>query len=684
MGTDNSAIASSTLKQRKSLFPLPSMTSKRTVEMNKSNKRSRRQPVSVEQSHGIDAVETSDSTVLSDRSDIDYRDDVFRRARADASSERFDDMDSICWGGWIFEKLALTPLLRLSTQDSFITRLPDSYCGYQKNADEQQDLCLSYIEQPDLALSYYDSSDEDDYSPRPSAPPPPPATRKGLPLLPFIDEVGYEQSPPRQRANDLLEAFPGAIVKPPARAWTQSGTFINFLEDGVEVSVDTSGLDYDISEGAESAVQPCVNQDDTERIRQVLLDADALEHKGDLFHARSHLESFINTSRSSWGSDLQMADMYHRLGVLHWKLGSYGGSLRVLAKSFAMYEKAYGYSLWHNESFDCCLDHVLVITSVLNSFGRVHVSQAEYDMAMFYFQKSLRLLDKRADLAWSTGVLDDLQACRARTMLLVGTVYEASGGIGRALPLYKESRHLVKRFLGGNHVDYAACLNRIGAIYEEQAKLPKALKCYRRALAIYEKLAEDTICSPVDLATSQNNVGFVYYLSGLYDEALKFYTEALSILKDVVGINHRNTASTSFNMALAYQKLGNNPTALMILKDVLDCQRRLLGSNHSDVAITLDAIGKTYISMNQSISAVPCFEKALHIYRRAFGPYHVHVGLAFDRLGQAQLHCGNARKAERSFGQALHVYKGHIATDDISRRIRRVENYLAFIRTGNN
>ena len=51
-----------------------------------------------------------------------------------------------------------------------------------------------------------------------------------------------------------------------------------------------------------------------------------------------------------------------------------------------------------------------------------------------------------------------------------------------------------------------------------------------------------------DTATSFNNLAFLYYSQGKYEEAEPLYIQALQIAEGVLGVNHPNTVTIRGNL----------------------------------------------------------------------------------------------------------------------------------------
>ena len=72
----------------------------------------------------------------------------------------------------------------------------------------------------------------------------------------------------------------------------------------------------------------------------------------------------------------------------------------------------------------------------------------------------------------------------------------------------------------------------------------------------------------------------VYDDQGDYEKALRYYKKALAIKERVLGADHPDTATTYYNMGLLYQNQGDHGTAIRCFEKALRVFKAKLGDNH--------------------------------------------------------------------------------------------------------
>ena len=84
----------------------------------------------------------------------------------------------------------------------------------------------------------------------------------------------------------------------------------------------------------------------------------------------------------------------------------------------------------------------------------------------------------------------------------------------------------------------ANLLNNLGAIFEKQNNVPKALKCFNEAITIQKRLAkENSRRYSLGLIKSLNNLGTLYAKREENNKAINLFQEALQLCKNSVEVS---------------------------------------------------------------------------------------------------------------------------------------------------
>jgi tetratricopeptide (TPR) repeat protein len=110
----------------------------------------------------------------------------------------------------------------------------------------------------------------------------------------------------------------------------------------------------------------------------------------------------------------------------------------------------------------------------------------------------------------------------ASTLNNLGNVAYSRGDLARAEQYYQQALAIFEK-LAPNSLDVATTLNNLGNVARNRGDLARAEQYYQQALAIYEKLA------PNSLDVAVNNLGTVAYSRGDLARAEQLYQQALAI-----------------------------------------------------------------------------------------------------------------------------------------------------------
>ena len=83
----------------------------------------------------------------------------------------------------------------------------------------------------------------------------------------------------------------------------------------------------------------------------------------------------------------------------------------------------------------------------------------------------------------------------------------------------------------GNFAAKAQMLNRIGLLYQQQAKWPRALDYYQQALPLLKQTA-----SPFEIVNCLYNIGITQQMQGQVDQALKTFEQAMDYADKAISI----------------------------------------------------------------------------------------------------------------------------------------------------
>jgi tetratricopeptide (TPR) repeat protein len=198
----------------------------------------------------------------------------------------------------------------------------------------------------------------------------------------------------------------------------------------------------------------------------------------------------------------------------------------------------------------------------------------------------------------------------------LGEDYSLAGEFGNAESAFN---HAVEAFSKepGDRELYAGAFDELGALYRVYGRIPEALNCRRKALAVREKLRD-----PLQLALSQSHLAELDLILNKYKEA---FTRADRAYRQMSGMEHAAK--------------GDLLSALLV-RSYAKCRLRRRAECLSDA------------------------EQAFVLSRSAFAEDSMPVGAALMALSSAQLENGAAQEAEGSARRAWGILDRELASND--------------------
>jgi DNA-binding SARP family transcriptional activator len=217
----------------------------------------------------------------------------------------------------------------------------------------------------------------------------------------------------------------------------------------------------------------------------------------------------------------------------------------------------------------------------------------------------------------------------------------------------------------GNRAAEAWMLNNLGMAYGVQ-RMPEAVTCFERALAIYRDLGD--LRGESRAAT---NVANAYF-------DLRRFPEALEAAERSLGIQRRASKRYGEGVALgvlgcACRELGRFQEAIAHLRDALIIFREL--GDRMAQADSLSDLGEAYLGLGEVDEAVGTFGESLAIWRD-IGDRR---GLAttLQRLGLAQQRMGDLRETGVSLAEAAGLFDelgDHIRADEVRGQMANIRH----------
>jgi hypothetical protein len=196
-------------------------------------------------------------------------------------------------------------------------------------------------------------------------------------------------------------------------------------------------------------------------------------------------------------------------------------------------------------------------------------------------------------------------------------------------------------------------LYRAGRYAEAEALIRESLAILR------EQLGADH----PDVATSLNNLAALYRVQGRYGEAEPFHQQSLTIRREQLGADHPAVATSLNNLAALYQDQGRYGEAEPLYQESLAIRREQLGVDHPDVAISLNNLASLYQAQGRYGEAEPLYQQSLAILREQLGADHPDVANSLNNLAELYRVQGRYGEAEPLYQESLAIWREQLGTD---------------------
>lgn len=228
------------------------------------------------------------------------------------------------------------------------------------------------------------------------------------------------------------------------------------------------------------------------------------------------------------------------------------------------------------------------------------------------------------------------------------------GRYAEAIPIAKRSLTLRQQVLGEEHLDIAASLTNLAALYEEQGKYEQAEPLFRQVLEMTQNiLGEENL----EVAVAKNNLAFVYESQGQYDKAANLYRQALELFQKLLDTEHIHVARSFENLASVYSSQNRYAKAEPLYQQALEIKKSLLDEPHLEIANTLNNLGLLYKNQGRYNQAESLYQKSLEMTQSLLGEQHPKIATSLNNLAALYRSQGRYAKAEKFYRQALAMRK---------------------------
>jgi len=200
-----------------------------------------------------------------------------------------------------------------------------------------------------------------------------------------------------------------------------------------------------------------------------------------------------------------IANVTNDLGNNNYYIGNFEKSIKNYLESMAANE---------------ILKNTRGVANMMNNIASVFVEQGSYKKSLEYNFNALKIREE--NLANGTGTKDEV----GMSLGNIGRAYYYMNDYDKAMMYYNKSLKISEET--GNKKRTALMYNNIGSVYAEKGIYDKALDYFNKTFSIQYELGNKQM-----QALSLNNIAEVYYKKNEYKYAIDFYNKALVIAKEL-------------------------------------------------------------------------------------------------------------------------------------------------------
>lgn len=241
------------------------------------------------------------------------------------------------------------------------------------------------------------------------------------------------------------------------------------------------------------------------------------------------------------------------VGNLHRVLGDLGAAWALLGEAVIVAEDELG------------PDHPAT-AGAYNTLGIVGKFAARFDEAQAAYRRALACYERHDNQLGMAAVLHNL-----------GGLEHERGRPEMGIAYAERGLALREAALGSGHIDVAADLGALGALFEQADRLFDAETAYRRALAVFESALGP---HHYEVAVVCGNLALLLARQGKAEAAEALYRRALAGKRVALGANHPDLAVTLHNLGVLLADTGRAAEGMELLRTAESLLAARLPADH--------------------------------------------------------------------------------------------------------
>ncbi len=204
------------------------------------------------------------------------------------------------------------------------------------------------------------------------------------------------------------------------------------------------------------------------------------------------------------------------------------------------------------------------VASACAKLGEIYFASGDYAKAAEYLQHALEIYERN---------YPENRSAIGVYYTFLGEVLLRQGNAEQAVRMAEKGLQICESSLGADHPENGFAFETIAGIYSEAGQYTKALSCYRKALAIRERVNDHH--DRIDIVSLHSSIGKVFTALQNYDSARWYFDEARALLRIVSEKNNsvsaqlwRHRGELAVRMNKFDDALRNYDTALTVLTGI--------------------------------------------------------------------------------------------------------------------
>ncbi len=248
---------------------------------------------------------------------------------------------------------------------------------------------------------------------------------------------------------------------------------------------------------------------------------------------------------------------------------------------------------------------------------------------------------QRRVLALDRQHYDDQHPNIAYSLMSLGGTLAENGAYQEAERVFGEALEIRRAVLEPGHPDLIKALGSLALTRHRSGRYREAEPLLREAVSLArEHLGKNRIT-----AGRLDDLGWNLHERGRHAEALRLHEEALAMKLDLIGPDHKNTATTYMHMARAHGGIGDHAVALELQEKAAAIAEAAFGRENLYTATTELGLARILLAMGRTDEAHDRATAALAVVRRVIAPDNPRVGSALHLAGAINQARGESDKA---------------------------------------